>query len=66
MYEFRFIEKTERRYAEREDRRWKPNYEVPLETPRVDRKAGHTDYIFNYTRNPFHIKVIRKTSNAVL
>lgn len=66
MYEFRFIEKTERRYSEREDRRWKPNYEIPLETPRADRRAGHTDYIFNYTRNPFHIKVIRKTSNAVM
>ena len=66
MYEFRFIEKSERKYSEREDRRWKPNYEIPIETPMVGPSSGYTDYIFNYTRNPFHIMIKRKTSDATM
>ena len=66
MYEFRFVEKSERRYEEREDRAWEPGYQIPLETPKIGSSAGHTDYIFNYTRNPFQLKISRKTSNAVM
>ena len=44
----------------------KNRYEVPLDTPKVTKKAASTDYQIEFQQQPFGLKITRKSSGAVL
>ena len=41
-------------------------YEVPLDTPKVTKKVTNQDYGFEFTQQPFGLKVFRKSTGSIL
>ncbi|ELU15628.1 hypothetical protein CAPTEDRAFT_167453 [Capitella teleta] len=41
-------------------------YEVPISTPEIQKKAFKTNYHIDFTKNPFSVKITRKSTGAVL
>ncbi|XP_054771377.2 sucrase-isomaltase, intestinal-like [Lytechinus pictus] len=64
IFEYRYVDRDEIRFAEFEDRNWKPRYEIPLEYPKTTLKNSWPEYEIQYERNPFTFKIIRSRTNT--
>ncbi|XP_072180354.1 sucrase-isomaltase, intestinal-like [Diadema setosum] len=64
MYEYRYVHRTEVKYLEAIDRRWKPRYEVPIEYPKTLLKNAFAEYEIEYQRNPFTFRIMRRSTNS--